>query len=97
MRAGVMQLARRHGQAAVYVVEGAVAASGGGGEAAAHHREEDGGESVTRGGGKCGGDDDGVVWRLAVVPCFPGLDGLASEDVATVVRATPQEMPASPD
>lgn len=81
-----MRLARRHGQAAVYVLEsgGGCADSGGGGGF-------DG-----SGGGLCGGGE-GVAWRLAVVPCFPGLDGLASDDVAAVVRAPPSSMPGRPE
>ena len=52
-----------------------------------------GGNGGGSGGGGCGG---GVAWRLAVVPCFPGLAGLASDDVDVVVRAPPASMPARP-
>ena len=61
VRRAATRLARRYGQAAVYVLEG-----------------------------------DGVKWRMAVRPCFPGLDGLASDDVAMTVRAAARGMPAHP-
>ena len=85
VRAGAMRLARRHGQAAVYVIQGVVVAGGGGG-----------GGGVGGGGGGGVGGGGPVRWRQAVVPCFPGLEGLASDGVELAERRSPRSMPPTP-
>jgi hypothetical protein len=36
-------------------------------------------------------------WSLRVVPCFPGLEGLASEGTPVVTRQPPDSMPVAPE
>ena len=36
-------------------------------------------------------------WSLRVVPCFPGLEGLASEGTPVVTRQPPDSMPPAPE